>query len=235
VHQLQRDLLEKGCKVANGNPLDWYYVAKVVWKLNREKTLAVDQQKINENLAIMKENFRAVIEMLWRIIDYKFEYLERYGLYCMKTEEKINPANTLVKLGLAILSAEIGAGIVDLKLGSVNLNIYQVQPLDPEKAHAIAGIFKVRGINRTLLEESAKVLEPIPAGGEHKGRPQRDCRASQAVGDLEEFRSRGFQLFRDFSPRGHNSAFRSLFRSLVTFCYIVFWTWPRCRFSFGPA
>jgi len=60
VHQLRRDLAERNFKTANGNPPDWYYVAKVVRELNREKALAVDSQKINESLAIMKENFRGI-------------------------------------------------------------------------------------------------------------------------------------------------------------------------------
>jgi|ERR1017187_7518562 hypothetical protein len=46
VAALQRDLAERGFKTNQGNTLDWYYVAKVVRKLNREKALAVDSQKI---------------------------------------------------------------------------------------------------------------------------------------------------------------------------------------------
>jgi hypothetical protein len=150
VHQLRRDLLDKGFKTANGNPLDWYYVAKVVRKLNREKALAVDQQKINERLGIMKENYRVVIEMLWRIIDYKFEYIEKYHLYPPKNDERIKAANTLIKLDLAILKAEMDAGIFDRKLGSVELNVYRAAPLDPEKAAAIAGAFRNWGIDLSL-------------------------------------------------------------------------------------
>lgn len=63
VSALQRDLHEHGFKTANGNPLDWYYVAKVVRKLNREKALAVDNQKIGERSAIMKERYRVIIEL----------------------------------------------------------------------------------------------------------------------------------------------------------------------------
>ena len=159
VHQLRRDLAERGFKTAQGNPLDWYYVAKVVRKLNREKALAVDQQKINERLGIMKENFRAVIEMLWRIIDYKFEYMEKYTEYPPKTDEVLKAANTLIKLDLAILKAEMDAGIFDRKLGCVDQNVYRAQPLDPEKAAAISGAFKNWGIDLNLPEKPAKVIE----------------------------------------------------------------------------
>jgi hypothetical protein len=54
VSALQQSLHERGFKTVQGNPLDWYYVAKVVRKLNRENALTVDQQKINERLGIMK-------------------------------------------------------------------------------------------------------------------------------------------------------------------------------------
>jgi hypothetical protein len=66
VHQLRRDLAGRDFKTAEGNPLDWYYVAKVVKKLNREKALAGDTQKIGERLAITKERYRVIIEKLWR-------------------------------------------------------------------------------------------------------------------------------------------------------------------------
>jgi hypothetical protein len=48
VVQLQNALKERGFQTAQGNPLDWRYVSKLVRKLNREKALAVDQQKVNE-------------------------------------------------------------------------------------------------------------------------------------------------------------------------------------------
>ena len=67
THQLRRDLHERGFKTAAGNPLDRYYVAKVLRKLNREEALAVDQQKIQDRLAITKEQCRIITEKLWKI------------------------------------------------------------------------------------------------------------------------------------------------------------------------
>jgi hypothetical protein len=57
VVQLQKALKERGFQTANGNPLDWVYVSKLVRKLNREKTLAVDTQKVNVRLAETKERY----------------------------------------------------------------------------------------------------------------------------------------------------------------------------------
>jgi hypothetical protein len=39
-HQLCRDLAEQKFTTAQGNPLDWFYVAKIVRKLSRESALA---------------------------------------------------------------------------------------------------------------------------------------------------------------------------------------------------
>jgi hypothetical protein len=170
-HQLCRDLATKGFRTANGNPLDWYYVAKLVRKLNREKALAVDTQKIGERLAITKERYRVIIEKLWRIIDYKWEYLELYQEYPPKTDEVLKAANTIIKLDLAILKAEMDAGIFERKIGTVDINVYRSVPLDPEKAARIAEAFERWGIDLSLVQrpkqiESKPVLAPDTTGTE---------------------------------------------------------------------
>jgi hypothetical protein len=48
-------------------------------------------------------------------------------------------------------------GIFDRKLGSVELNVYRAQPLDPERAAAIAGAIlgELKGANLFLWRMSA--------------------------------------------------------------------------------
>jgi hypothetical protein len=108
-------------------------VAKLAHKLNREKALAVDHQKIGERLAITKERYRVIIEKLWRIIDYKWEYLERYHEYPPDADQVMKAANTIIKLDLAILKAEMDAGIFERKLGTVDLNVFRAVPLEPSR------------------------------------------------------------------------------------------------------
>jgi hypothetical protein len=82
-----------------------------------------------------------------------------------KNDEIIRAVNTVVKLDLAILKAEMDASIFDRKLGSVDLNIYRAAPLDPEKAEVIASAFKRWGIELTLpTVERPKLVQPIPSG-----------------------------------------------------------------------
>jgi hypothetical protein len=167
-HQLCRELAELKFVTAQGNPLDWYYVAKVVRKLNREKALAVDTQKIGERLAITKERYRVIIEKLWKIIDWKEEYVKE-GIFLPKTDEIIKAANTIIKLDLAILKAEMDAGIFERKLGSVDMNVYRATQLPPEVAEKISGVFKAWGIDLSLSPERPKMIEPIPNGSENSG------------------------------------------------------------------
>jgi hypothetical protein len=165
VQKLQRDLKDRGFQTAAGNTLDWHYVAKVVRKLGREAAFAVDQQKIQDRLAITKERYRLMVERLWRIIDYKWEYLEKFALYPPKTDEIIKAINTLMKLDLAILKAEMDAGIFERKLGTVDLNVYRSQPLDAETADRITDAFKRWGIDLSLPAQRPKVIQSFPSSG----------------------------------------------------------------------
>jgi hypothetical protein len=161
VSALQRALQVRGFKTAQGNPLDWYYVSKVIRKLNREKALAVDQQKIGERLAITKERYRVIIEKLWRIIDYKWEYLERYQEYPPDADQVMKAANTIIKLDLAILKAEMDAGIFERKLGTLDVKLPQLAPLEPEVAAQITEVFMRWGLNLTLPDKRPKLIEAV--------------------------------------------------------------------------
>lgn len=160
VVQLQNALKERGFQTAQGNPLDWRYVAKLLRKLERERALAVDQQKIQDRLAITKEKFRLMTERLWKIIDWRLDYIEE-GIGMPQTQDVIRAINTVVKLDLAILKAEMDAGIFDRKLGTLDVNLYRAIPLEPEKAAQIAHAFQLWGINLTLPEKS-KAIEQRP-------------------------------------------------------------------------
>jgi hypothetical protein len=163
VTQLQEDLAKRGFKTAHGNPLDWRYVAKLLRKLTREKALAVDQQKVQLRLAETKERYRVLLETLWRIVDWKPEYMEQYGIFPPKNEEKIKAVNTILKMDLAILKAEMDAGIFERKLGEVDLNVYRRVPLAPETAEKIASVFQRWGISLSLPEQRPQLAAPADA------------------------------------------------------------------------
>jgi hypothetical protein len=170
VRALQNELKERGFITAQGNPLDWQYVAKVVRKLNREKAVAVDTQKASERIAITKERYRLMVEVLWRIIDWKDEYVEKYRLMPPKPSDVINAVDTLIKLDIAILKCEMDLGIFDRKLGTMDLNVYRAVPLNPDKAKLIVGAFGAWGITLDVPVQRPNVIEQLPtanAAGDH--------------------------------------------------------------------
>jgi hypothetical protein len=58
---------------------------------------------------------------------------------------------------LAILKAEMDAGVFDREIGSVDPNVYRAQPLDPETADRIADAFKRWGIDLSLRTQTPKL------------------------------------------------------------------------------
>ena len=129
-------------------------------KLNREKALAVDQQKIQDRLAITKEQYRIITEKLWKIIDWKLDYINE-GIGMPKVQDIIRAANTIINLDLAVLKAEMDAGIFDRKLGTLDLNVYRAAPLDPEVADRIAESFKRWGIDLSLPVQRPKLTTAV--------------------------------------------------------------------------
>ena len=163
VRALQKQLKDKGFQTAQGNPLDWQYVAKVVRKLNCVKALAVDTQKASERIAITKERYRLMVEVRWRIIDWKPEYMEKYTLFPPKPGDVIKAVDTLVKLDIAILKCEMDLGIFDRKLGSMDVNVYRAAPLQADKAQLIAGAFAAWGIQLSVPQDRPMVIVQLPA------------------------------------------------------------------------
>jgi len=70
-----------------------------------------------------------MVEVLWRIIDRKPEYLEKHFLAPPKASEVVKAVDTLVKLDIAILKADMDLGIFDRKLGTLDLKVHRATPL----------------------------------------------------------------------------------------------------------
>lgn len=203
THQLQSRLLKRGFQTTSGNPLDWHYLAKLIRKLNREKALAVDSQKIQERLAITKESYRLIIQSLWRIIDWQPEDVEQYHIWPPKNDERIKAANTLIKLNLAILKAEMDAGIFERKLGEVDINIHRAIPLPPETTAKIAEAFIRWGIQ--LLPNDVRILARS-RGQKIRGLKHRQYRPRAVViDDPEDLKWVRTKENRDFTENWLNS------------------------------
>jgi len=78
------------------------------------------------------------------------------GILMPETSEIIRAADIIIKLDLAILKAEMDAGIFERKIGTVDLNVYRAAPLEPETAAKISEVFQRWGIDLTLPERSSE-------------------------------------------------------------------------------
>jgi hypothetical protein len=76
-----------------------------------------------------------------------------------ETDNILKAANTIIKLDLAILKAEMDAGISERKLGTFDVKLPQLAPLDPDAAAKITEVFNHWSMDLTLPEKRPKLIE----------------------------------------------------------------------------
>lgn len=121
VSRLQDVLFNKGFKSANNQVLTWHYIAKLVRKINREAAERADRTKVTERLSQSKERYRLVFDRLMRIAFYT-EDLKKEGMPPPSYRDQISALNAIVRLDIAILNAEMDAGIFERHLGTLEVD-----------------------------------------------------------------------------------------------------------------
>lgn len=121
ISRLQDVLFKKGFKTVGNQNLAWHYIAKVVRKINREAIERVDRQQITERLAQSKERYRLVFDRLMRIAFYTDD-LKQEGMLPPSYKDQISALNSIVRLDIAILNAEMDAGIFERYLGTLEID-----------------------------------------------------------------------------------------------------------------
>lgn len=121
ISRLQDVLFNKGFKSANNQLLTWHYIAKIVRKINREAVEKADRQKITERLVQSKERYRLVFDRLMRIAFYTDD-LKKEGMSPPSYKDQISALNSIVRLDVAILNAEMDAGIFERHLGTLEID-----------------------------------------------------------------------------------------------------------------
>jgi len=121
VSRLQDVLFNKGFKSANNQVLTWHYIAKLVRKINREASERADRQKVTERLSQSKERYRLVFDRLMRIAFYT-EDLKKEGMPPPSYRDQISALNSIVRLDIAILNAEMDAGIFERHIGTLEVD-----------------------------------------------------------------------------------------------------------------
>lgn len=152
TQKLRQYLYKKGYKTANGNELHWEYVAKLVKKVRKDAIEKMNRVDLSERIAQTKERYRIVFERLARIAFYSKEMME-LGMPPPEYSDQIRALETIVKLDLAILNAEMDAGIFERALGTMKIE----HTLPEEEKKKIRNVFEKWG----LLDTTPK--EPIRA------------------------------------------------------------------------
>jgi hypothetical protein len=115
VRSLQEVLERKGVKVSSRE-----YISRLVWKVNRSLDEEVDRQKLSHRVAQLKETQRVVVDRLVRIAFYTDD-LKKEGLPPPSFKDQIAALNSIMKLNLAILNAEMDMGIFERHLGTLEI------------------------------------------------------------------------------------------------------------------
>ena len=153
--QLQKTLFERGFKSSGGKELKWTYVAKLVNKITKENIAKVDRQKITERLAITKERYRMVFERLMKIAFYSKEF-EKMGMAPPSYRDQIAALNSIIKMDLAILNAEMDAGIFERHIGTLEVE-KRSKPLPKDAQAQIIQAMENWGIIKEVKENGKEL------------------------------------------------------------------------------
>jgi hypothetical protein len=150
IRSLQEVLERRSIKIASRE-----YLTKLVWKLNRELSVNVDRQKLSERIAQMKERQRIVVDRLIRIAFYTDD-LKKEGLPPPSYRDQISALNAIMKLDLAIINAEMDAGIFERHFGTLEIE-RRNKPIPKEVRERIRQAFINWGMiqKETIAENNA--------------------------------------------------------------------------------
>lgn len=150
MSRLQIELQSVGLHASTGNVLDRKYLTKLLKKITQEQRRNLDTDRIEDRIIETRERFSIVTQRLMKIAFWEFNYL-REGIPMPSAGEQIAALNSIMKLDLALLSAEMDAGIFKRELGEVDV-LHRAAPLSVEKKQEILSTFKAWGIGPKHIE-----------------------------------------------------------------------------------
>lgn len=145
VARLRENLKERGITTYNGNAIDPMYLGRLVRKISRRAAKEADNAKIGNRLAKTRERFSVMIERLLKIAFWKPEYIHE-GIWPPQTNEIVKALDTVQKMDLALLQAEMDSGLYKRHLGTIDIEIARKQPIPDNAREAAWKTFKNWGI-----------------------------------------------------------------------------------------
>ncbi len=159
VRRLQKRLMERGIVTARGGKLDDMYLLKLVKRINAEQAKDVDEAKIADRMAKTQQRFDLVLQRLFKIAFWEWDFLKD-GIPMPSPGEQIYALATIGKMDIALLQAEMDAGIYKRKLGVLEVE-RRNSPLSPERKRAI--ITAMTGWGIIPKEETKELNNALPA------------------------------------------------------------------------
>lgn len=145
ISRLRQNLKDRGIMTFNGNPIDPMYLGRLVRKISRKIVRESDQVRIGERLNNTRERFRVMIDRLMKIAFWKAEYI-RDGIWPPDNKDIVKALDTIQKMDLALLQAEMDAGVFERHLGSLDVEIARKMPIPDDKREAVWAVFKNFGM-----------------------------------------------------------------------------------------
>lgn len=118
-----------------GYPLDRHYLLKIIHKLNGEIERDIDSSEIRSRMAQTRERFQASFERLFKIAFWEWKYLEE-GVQMPETKDQIKALEVIMKMDIALIEAEMDAGIFKRHLGTLAVDPRNV-PISQDRKEAI--------------------------------------------------------------------------------------------------
>jgi hypothetical protein len=148
--------LKKQLEKEYGRDFHHSYVRKLVGKVRNEISYEIDTVKIEPRLAASRENYRLVRERLADIVFWQPDP-ENPAERRPSNKDVIEAAKNMVMMDLALLSAEMAAGIYKRPIEEI-AKTFHYDPLPPEVRTIIIASWKRGG-----LLPAATVEQMVPA------------------------------------------------------------------------
>jgi|GEM_PF-1501164 len=175
ISRLRFNLKDRGIMTFNGNPIDPMYLGRLVRKISRKIAKESDQVQITERLNETRERFRVMTDRLMKIAYWRPEYI-RDGIWPPETKDIVKALDTIQKMDLSLLQAEMDAGIYERHLGSLDVEVARRRPIPDDKREAVWQVFK----NFGMIPSDA--MAPTENGGQKQHNTiEQPCRALMVI------------------------------------------------------
>lgn len=174
ISRLRQNLKDRGIMTFNGNPIDPMYLGRLVRKISRKIVRESDQVRIGERLNNTRERFRVMIDRLMKIAFWKAEYI-RDGIWPPDNKDIVKALDTIQKMDLALLQAEMDAGVFERHLGSLDVEIARKMPIPDDKREAVWAVFK----NFGMIPKNDN--PQIKDGGKQHNTIEQPCRSLMVI------------------------------------------------------